>query len=132
MAVSAKIEESCRLDARPVDFGALPAGGDRIDADATIVLICTPAAGYVVTMDEGRHGAGGARRMADAAGTGYLGYEIYQDAARTRPWGATLASAMSAVAPASGRVELDVHARLADGKALPGSYADTVTVTVAF
>lgn len=132
MAVTATVEESCQLNARPVIFGAMPSEHDSIDAHSTVALTCTPEASYVVTMDDGRNGWGGGRRMADATGAGYLAYDIFSDAGRTRRWGATAASAVSAVAPSSGRVELGVYARLAAGPTPAGAYADTVTVTVAF
>lgn len=132
IAVTATVEESCRLDARPLVFGALPADHGSLDARSSVVLACTPAASYVVTMDDGRHGADGTRRMADPAGGRFLAYEIFSDAARTRRWGAHAASAVSAVAPAGGSVELAVYARLAAGQTQAGAYADTVTVTVAF
>jgi spore coat protein U-like protein len=83
-------------------------------------------------MDDGGHGAGGTRRMMDVSGTSYLAYEIYSDAARTRRWGSTAMSGVSAVAPIDGRVELEVYARIAAGSAPAGAYADTVTVTVEF
>lgn len=132
MAVSVTVEESCRLDTHPLNFGALPSGQTRIDAQSTVVISCTPNAGYEVTMDEGRHGAGGARRLADAAGTRFIAYDIYRDAARTRRWGGTPVSAVSSIALPSGRAELGVHARLTAAEAVPGTYGDTVTVTVAF
>lgn len=132
MTVTAIVEESCRVDARPMVFAPLPSEHSQTDARSSVVLACTPASSYVVTMDDGRHGASGTRRMADAAGTRFLAYEIYSDATRTRRWGGTAATAVSAVAPASAHVELDAYARLAGGKTQAGAYNDTVTVTVAF
>lgn len=132
MAATVTVEESCHIDARPLVFGAAPVENGRIEAKSSVVLACTPAASYVVTLDEGRHGAGGTRRMAAAAGTDFLAYELYSDAARTRRWGATAASAVGAVAPADGVVELAVFARLSTGHVLAGDFGDTVTVTVSF
>ena len=132
MTISATVEESCELDARPMVFGTLTAEQGGLDARSSVVLACTPTAGYVVTMDDGGHSASGTRRMVDASGTSYLAYEIYSDAARTRRWGSTATSGVSAVAPLDGRVELEVYARLAAGSARAGAYADTITVTVEF
>lgn len=132
MAVSITIEESCHLDARPMVFVALAAERDRAEAQSSMVLTCTPAASYLITLDDGRHGAGGTRRMADASGTRFLAYEVYSDAARTRRWDASPASAVGAVAPAKGPVELAVYARLSSSQVQAGAYNDTLTVTVAF
>ncbi len=130
--VSLTVEDFCSVDARPLIFGAQTIDHYSTEAQSSIVLACTPAASYVVSLDHGRHGAGSGRRMADAAGTRYVAYEIYRDAARTRRWGTTAASAISAVAPASGRVELAVYARLDAQQMQVGSYGDTITVTVSF
>lgn len=132
MAVTATVEESCHLAARPLVFGAVRAESGSADAQSSVVLACTPEASYVVMMDAGRYCAGGARRMADTAGTRFVAYEIYSNAARTRRWGASPANSVSAVIPAGGRVELDVYARLAATETPAGAYQDTVTVTVAF
>lgn len=129
IAVSVTVEESCDLQTQPLHFGALPSEHGSIDARSSIALNCTPAASYVVAIDDGVHGT---RRMADSSGTDYLAYELYSDAARTRRWGQS-ATAVSAVMPANGRAELPVYARLAAGGAGgSGAYADTVTVTVSF
>lgn len=132
MAVTATVEESCHLAARPMVFATMPNEHDGVDARSSVVLACTPAASYVVTLDNGRHGAGGTRCLAEGTGTNFLAYELYSDAARTKRWGATAASAVGAVAPRSGLVELAVFARLPAGHSLAGEYGDTVTVTVAF
>lgn len=132
MAISITIEESCHLDARPMVFAALSAERDRAEARSSVVLTCTPAASYLVTLDDGRHAAGGSRRMADPSGTRFLAYDVYSDAARTRRWGATPASTVGAVAPANGGDELAVYARLSGSQAQTGTYSDTLTVTVAF
>lgn len=132
MAVTATVEESCNLDVRPMVFGAVPGKHDDIDASSSLVLACTPAASYVVTLDHGRHGNYGARRMADATGTRFLAYELYRDAARTRRWGAAMEDAVSGFTPAGGRIEFAVYGKLAAAPAVAGAYGDTVTVTVSF
>ena len=132
MTVTATVEQACQLDARPLVFGALPGGHGRHDARSSVVVDCTPSTSYAVTIDDGRHGADGVRRMADAAGMNFLAYELYSDVAHSRRWGASANSAVSAVAPALGRIELPVYARLFTGASKAGSYGDVVTVTVLF
>lgn len=132
MSVTATVEESCHIDVRPIHFGAMPSVHPGVDARSSLVLACTPAASYVVMLDNGRNGSGGTRRMADATGTGFLAYDLFTDAAFTRRWGATPSTGVSGIAPTDGRVELGVHARLSGGHTESGSYGDTITVTVAF
>lgn len=132
MTVSAVVEESCQIDARPMVFGEIVSAGGRVNARSSVTLACTPATSYSVTIDEGRNGANGVRRMADASGLNFLAYELYSDPAHSRRWGAGETSAVSAVAPASGHVELPVYARLEVSRSTAGRYEDMVTVTVTF
>jgi len=132
MTVSATVEESCHLDARPMVFGEIANERGSVEAHSSVVLSCTPATSYSVTIDDGRNGANGVRRMADASGMNFLAYELYSDPTRSRRWGTSEASAVSAVAPVSGHVELPVYARLEVGRSAAGRYDDVVTVTVTF
>lgn len=132
MAVSVVVEESCQLIAQPMAFAAAPNEHDRVDARSSVVLACTPAASYAVGLDDGRHGAGGMRRMADASSTRFLAYELYSDAARTQRWGATARDGTGGIAPPDGRVELAVYGRAIAADAHAGGYADTITITVMF
>jgi spore coat protein U-like protein len=132
MDVTATVADSCRLEARPVRFDAPPLFSGPIDAQSSLTLTCTPAAGYLVTIDHGRNGARGGRWMVDPASERSLAYQIHSDPARTRPWGADAASGVSGVVPPGGRIELAVYARIETEEPLAGTYADTMTITVAF
>ncbi len=132
MTVGATVEESCRIDTQPMVFGTLSETHGARDARSSVTLSCTPAASYLVTMDDGRNGDGGTRRMADTSGTFFLAYDIFSDPARMQRWGASAADGVSAIAPTDGRVELPVYARLDAASTPPGEYSDIVTVTVEF
>lgn len=132
MTISAVVEESCQLNARPLVFGAITSERGPVEARSSVMLSCSPATSYSVTIDDGRNAANGVRQMADSSGMNFLAYELYSDAAMSRPWGASADSAVSASAPVGGSVELPVYARLEVGHAGAGRYDDVVTVTVAF
>lgn len=132
MAVSARVEEGCNLDVRPMVFGSVSSGNPRFDAQTSLGIACTPAASYVVTLDDGQQGANGRRRMSAAQGNGFLEYDLYRDAARTQRWGTSAANSVSGVVPASGTVTLDVYGRITASEAKADSYGDVVTVTVSF
>lgn len=132
IAVSARVEQSCHLDVRPLRFDALRSGAPGADADSSLAVACTPDTAFVVTMDDGRNRSGGARRMADAGGGRFLAYEIYSDAARTRRWGASLAEAVSGWIDGATPVTLPIYGRIEAASATAGAYSDVVTVTVSF
>lgn len=130
MTVSATVEESCHIDARPLVFGTLRGDQGRVEAQSTLLLACTPATGYAIGIDDGRNAANGIRRMADATGMNFLAYELFSDSARHRRW--TGDGTVSAVAPANGHVELTVYAHVETGRAAAGTYGDVLTITVSF
>ena len=110
-------------------FSGMPTERDRAELRSSMVLTCTPSASYLVMLDNGRHGADGVLRMADAAGTRSLADKVLSDAAQTMRWGATPASAGGV---ANGPLELPVYARLSGSQAQTGAYSNTLTMTVAF
>ena len=131
MEVSLTVEAACRIDAGGLAFGTIDQSGARTDSEAVLDLRCTPGAPFSVTLDEGRNGGGGTRRMADASGMRSVAYDIYRDPARAQRWDA--ASPSTGIAPADGRMSLIAYGRVAGGSAPAAArYADTVTVSVDF
>lgn len=109
-------------------FGTLTGDPSQASAQSSLTLECTPGTAYAVSLDEGLHGN---RRMADEQGSGFLGYEIFQDASGTRRWGGGAAGAVSGVAP-SGRIPLNAYGRIVSRTVSAGRYGDVITVTVQF
>lgn len=130
MVVSATVRESCAVDAGPLVFGTVDSLAPARAAQAVLTVACTPGAGFTVTLDEGRNGGGGERRMADAGGTRFLAYDIYHDAAGARRWSA--ASPATGIAPAGGAVTLSAYGRISARSAAAGDYGDVVTVSIEF
>lgn len=132
MTVSAVVEQSCALDAQPLQFGVLASDAARADVASSLSVSCTPDTAFVVTMDSGQYASAGERRMADAAGARFLAYELYSDAARTRPWGATTNEGVSATMTTANAMIFPVYGRTDASSANAGEYTDVVTVTVSF
>lgn len=128
MSVSATVTQACRTNAGELSFGSTDT--DRLDARARSVLslTCTPGTAYNISLDEGRNGN---RAMLNTTGTASLAYDIYQDAAGGRRWGAGV-DGVSGTAPATGQVVLAAYGRLIETGAASGDYSDTVTITVGF
>lgn len=132
MTVSAVVEPSCNLNVAPLTFQGATGDSPQVDAEASISLGCTPDTSFSVSIDNGRNTANGRRRMVSASGNGFLAYDIYQDAGRTRLWGGTAAGAVSGVVPGSGQVQLNAYGRITSTGAAADRYADTVTVLIVF
>lgn len=123
VAVSLTVPDGCAMDAGALAFGT----GSQ--AEAPLRMRCTPGTSFTVAIDDGHNGV---RRMADASGTNFVPYEIYQDALGMQRWGIASGSTVSETAPSDGQVTLAAYGRAARDGAAPGSYSDVVTVTIAF
>ena len=129
--VQATVQRSCRISAlAPLNFGAVSAFAGSREQTASLQLKCTRDVGWQVSLDEGLHAQSGDRFM--ALGDARLGYELYSDPSRSSRWGNTQNSAISGVG--SGDMQqLTVYGQVpAQPGALPGSYHDTITVTLTY
>jgi len=110
-------------------------------ASGSVSVVCTNGASNVrVALSQGGNAAAGSscsapsRQMASSQGVP-LRYEIYQDAARTLPWGCDPQTGV--VLPAFGRqltpVTVMTYGSIPPGQPAPiGEYLDTVEVIVTF
>ncbi len=134
MAVSAEVVANCTVAAQPLAFGSVTqAQAPSSGATASIDVACGPGVAFDVALDDGRNSAAGTRRALDPA-TGFaLPYDIYSDAAHTRRWDGLGAGSVSGSTDASGIARLTAYGLIGPAASVaPGSYVDTVTVTVAF
>lgn len=77
--------------------------------------------------------SGTQRRMAGPAGQ-YIAYELYRDTARTQRWGNDTAGGSDTVNGGGGNPSsVTVYGRVpVPSEMVPGSYSDTVTVTLTY
>lgn len=132
-AVSATVVRGCIIATTNLAFGSYPAvaAGPTVLATSTVQITCGLGDTYTIGLDDGVNRAGSQRRMArTAAPVNFLNYNLFQDAARTRPWGdngGTRVNAVGTAAPQS----YTVYGQLPGAQIVPaGAYVDTVTVTV--
>lgn len=139
--------QSCAVASTPLVFGnyASP-GGARVDSSASVTVTCTPAylllacsVGYTLSLSHGTAGSPGNRQL--AAGAGRLAYGLFSDAARTQPWGdggaggapvgGSITTSLLGLVCLAGARGHTIHGRLpANQNVPPGSYTDTVVLTV--
>jgi spore coat protein U-like protein len=132
--VSADVQSSCELSVGALDFGTISnVISSPVDQTASIAVSCTQDTPYAVTLDMGL-GAG----VTDPAfrlmknGTNTLSYGLYQDAARSAPWGNLATNDVDATG--TGTVDTyTVYGRINAGQtAVLGTYTDSVVVTVTY
>lgn len=124
----------CTVTAAPVSFGTyVPFSATPDDATGSVRVACSNfSGGYTIALGSGG-GTISARRMASGSAT--LQYQLYTTAARTTVWG----NGTGGSVVVSGSCFFlcsqiySVHGRIpARQVARPGTYVDTITVTVTF
>ena len=133
MAVSAVVENNCNVAASPMTFNGGPVSAvSSVDGSAAISVYCTSSAAFTVDMDKGVNAFGDQRRMINENGE-YLDYEIFSDASRSQPWGASGQGVSEETAGANGK-EIIAYGRInaVTKDTRSGIYRDTITVTVSF
>lgn len=130
--VRAQFANSCYIStATDLDFGTVSsvASGNR-DQGSAISLHCPAGTAWRVGLDYGANAQGSQRRMAGPGG--YIGYQLYQDSGRSQPWGPTSASDQTGTGNNTTQT-LPVYGRVpAQPTVPPGTYSDTVTVTLTY
>jgi spore coat protein U-like protein len=135
MNVSSTLSASCSVAATAMSFGAevpSPMVAD-VDATATITATCSNGRTYTIGMNAGSNVADGAteaiRKLRGSSGT--IDYAVYSNSGRTSVWG-TGSSAVSATGNGLAQ-PLTAYGRMPrQATAGPGTYVDSVTVTITF
>jgi spore coat protein U-like protein len=140
----------CSITAVSVNFGVYdPVATAADDSTGTVTVTCrlvgksAERVSYTVTLSNGLNAsAPSARQM--ASGTRRLGYNVFTDPARTQVWGngtsgTVIASGAMTVGPGVGNgngtlsVTHTLYGRIPQLQdALPGSYADTLLLTLTY
>lgn len=136
--VTATVASACTVSATTLNFGsaidptvaALP-----IDATSTMTVLCTATTPYSIALNAGVN-AGGASNFAARTlknGAKTLGYQLYLDALHVTVWGDGTASSVLPGVGLGVNQTLTIYGRLPSlSGAAPGSYTDTVTVTISY
>lgn len=140
--VSVTITASCTISATNLAFGNQGVLTANVDQTSTITANCTNTTPYSVGLDDGLYYAGGTRRMQDTgAGTTYVSYGVYTDAARTTNWTTTNAAgscsggaSTCALGTGNGANQaITVYGRIpTQTTPAPATFNDTITATITY
>ncbi|WPZ14834.1 spore coat U domain-containing protein [Nitratireductor rhodophyticola] len=129
--VSATVPANCQVNTQDVDFGARGVLATNVDATGEVDVTCTPGSAYTISLDGGNAGAPPTQREM-SKGTETVIYGLYRDAARSQPWGSTAGTTVSGSGSGSGQ-SFTVYGRVPPQHTpSPGTYVDTVVVTVTY
>lgn len=136
MSLSASVVADCTVSASNVDFGTLGILATAVNATGVVTAACTKGSSYNLSLSVGL-GVGGTmaqRLMTRSGGSETLTYGLYRDSGRTQLWGDGTggSSTVSNTGTGSPQTSTIYGTVPAQGAPRPGTYADTITVTVTF
>lgn len=131
MPVSATVLAACTVAAQPLAFGSYQ--GAQIDATTTIGVSCTNGTAFNIGLDLGSNPLTGSRRMLGPAAGQYLAYSLSRDTGHSLPWGSSVGTDTLQATSVGSLSSIQVYGRVNGGQyPAPGTYADSVTITVTY
>jgi spore coat protein U-like protein len=131
----ATVATYCTVSASNIDFGQQGFLNNTVNATGVISSTCTNGSNYTLSLNAGA-GAGATfaqRRMTRSGGTETLAYGLYRDSGRTQVWGDGSGGSGTVPVTGTGTAQTStVYAALPAQSVTPGTYVDTITVTVTF
>jgi spore coat protein U-like protein len=131
--VTATNATNCSVSASTLNFGSAGVLRAALDATGSISVTCTNAAPYTVALDGGLSGATNPaqRKLSQAAAT--ITYGLYQDSGRATPWGDSVGVNTMAGTGSGLPQTFTVYGRVpTQNTPAPGSYSDTVVLTISY
>ncbi len=130
--ITATVQARCIVAATALAFGNY--SGTLINATSTISATCTKTTAYNVGLNAGTGtGATVTNRKMTAPSLSTLNYSLFRDAARTMNWGNTVGTDTVPGSGSGTAQTLTVYGRIPAGQYVtPGSYTDTITVTLTY
>ncbi|AIO68105.1 spore coat U domain-containing protein [Burkholderia oklahomensis] len=136
--VSAQVNATCLIDsASALTFPAYTPGTGDQAATSTITVRCTNGTSFNIGLNAGTTSGATVANRIMTSGSNQLSYSLYQDAQHASVWGNTptndTVNGTGAGMTTANAITKTVYGKVPDQpNAVPGSYADTVTVTVTF
>jgi len=133
---SATVIASCTVSTSAVGFGSVdPLSASNVDATGGISVACSNGTAWTAAAGVGSGtGATFASRLM-TSGSNTLGYSLYTNSGRTTIWGDGTGSTATLGSTGSGSAQnITIYGRVPSGQSSvpPGSYSDTVSVTISY
>ena len=131
------VSTACNVSGNTLSFGNAinPISGTAVTGSSTLTIECTATTPYTVALSAGIN-AGGVtnflnRKMVNGAYT--LAYQLYVDNGYTQVWGNGTGSSVYSGTGSGGLQYVTIYGRIPSlTGTVPGTYTDTVTVTVTY
>jgi spore coat protein U-like protein len=139
-AVTATVVKNCTVSATALAFGNYTPGTGAATSSSTVSVLCTKTTPFTVALNGGTTTGGTVLQRLLANGTNSLQYNLYTTSGYATIWGDGTAPSVTQGGTGAGlgtAQVLTVYGQLPDnpnnqGAAVPGSYSDTITVSVSY
>jgi len=133
-AVQMTVTATCTVNsATTLNFGTQGVLSTNVDQTSTIQVTCTNTTPYNIGLNAGT-GTGATvavRKMTSGANT--VNYTLYSNSGRTTVWGNTVGTDTQAATGNGSAQSYTVYGRVpAQAAPAPGTYSDTITITVTY
>ena len=129
------IAATCAIGgATTLDFGSPGLLAANVDQTSTIQVTCTNTTAFNIGLDKGANGASvTARLMKGGPSNETIQYSLYSDSGRATNWGNTVGTDTVSSAGIGSSQSFTVYGRIPPQTTpTPGTYTDTITVTVTY
>ncbi len=133
-SVTANVLSTCStVTATTLAFGDYnPISGSDKDSTSTIDVTCTNGTAFSIKLNGGVTGIISQRKLKEDSGSHFLNYGLFTDLSRGTTWGDGSSGQVVSDTGTGSAVQETVYGRIAGGQnnKNPGTYSDTITVTV--
>lgn len=131
--VTGTVVSSCSASASNLVFSTTSFFATNNDATSTINVTCTNTTPYHVRLNGGNAGATDPAQRKMSLGANQITYGLYRDAGRTLGWGSTDGVDTASGSGTASPIPHTVYGRIPPQPSQPpGTYTDTIVVTVSF
>jgi spore coat protein U-like protein len=132
MSVRVLVPKKCLINGNTLNFGTVSSLNSAVDASTNLSVSCSNTLTYNIGLSNGLNATTPTTRRMNQGGN-YVSYSLYRDAARTQNWGSTIGSDTFSSAGTGNAVSVPVYGRVpVQTTPVPGTYNDTVVVTVTY
>lgn len=132
--VSITIPSSCTVvSASAINFGSMASIAANIDLNSTLTVRCSSATPYTIGLSAGSGTGASVATRKMSSGANSVNYSLFRNATRTQVWGQTIGTDTVTGTGTGANQALIIYGRVpAQAVPPPGTYTDTVTVTVTY
>ncbi|MBF7686714.1 Csu type fimbrial protein [Acinetobacter rathckeae] len=138
LTASYVVPKFCQLNTTSsVNFGTMPSvntSNTVYDATGAVNSTCNSGTPYSIQLGLGDYYSSslGLRRMYSTASQEYIAYDLYSDATRTRQWNTSQVVSLTGTGTAQNTIVYGRIPNIAQTAVSPGTYSDSVIVTISY